>query len=380
MAIAVVLLAAAAIFLRNLAWAERIDPGFEPMQTLLADIGFVQGRYTRDTSRTLLETAVERVRAIPSVQSASYAWAAPLVRGGRSTGVPMTIDGVGDVQVMYETNFVGPDFFRTLLVPVVRGREFTASDRQGTTGVAVVNAEFVRRYLNNLEPIGRVLHMPAEKTTYPVQIVGVVGNIKHRSLAEAPRAAIYEPYAQRAGAHTVVHLFVHTTGESRTLASDIRQTLEQLDASASIRVQQLWQALMPAFAPHRIATAVLGTLGSIGLLLALLGLFAVVSYTVSRRTAEIGVRIALGATRGAVMTLVLREALVLSVIGVVLGVTAAWFAAAPLSMFLVPGLSPKDPVSFGLTAMVIVAVSVAAAWTPARRAARIDPVTALRSE
>lgn len=380
MAIAVVLLAAAAIFLRNLAWAERIDPGFEPMQTLLAEIGFVQGRYTHDTSQALLETAVERVRAMPSVQSASYAWAAPLVRGGRTTGVPMKIDGVGDVPVKYETNFVGPDFFRTLLVPVVRGREFTAGDRKGTTGVAVVNAEFVRRYLNNLEPIGRVLHMPAEKTTYPVQIVGVVGNIKHRSLAEAPRAAIYEPYAQRAGAHTVVHLFVHTTGESRTLATDVRQTLEQLDASASIRVQQLWQALTPAFAPHRIATAVLGTLGSIGLLLALLGLFAVVSYTVSRRTAEIGVRIALGATRGAVMNLVLREALVLSVIGVALGVTAAWFAAAPLSMFLVPGLSPKDPVSFGLTAIVIVAVGVAAAWTPARRAARIDPVTALRSE
>ena len=380
MAIAVVLLAASAIFLRNLVWAERIDPGFEPMQTLLADIGFVQGRYTRNTSQALLETAVERVRTIPSVRSASYAWAAPLVRGGRTTGVRMTIDGVGDVPVTYETNFVGPGFFRTLLIPIRRGREFTANDRQGTAAVAVVNEEFVRRYLKNGEPIGRVLHMPAETSTYPVQIVGVVGNIKHRSLAEAPRAAIYEPYAQRAGSHNVVHLFVHTTGESRALATDIRQTLEELDSSASVRVRQLWQALTPAFAPHRIATAVLGTLGSIGLLLALLGLFAVVSYTVSRRAAEIGVRIALGATRRAVMTLVLREALILSMIGVGLGASAAWFAAAPLSMFLVPGLSPRDPVSFSVTAIVIVAVSVAAAWTPARRATRIDPVAALRSE
>ena len=380
MTIAVVLLVASAIFLRNLAWAEAIDPGFEPMRTLLADVGFVQGRYTRATSQTLLEAAVERVRAMPSVQSASYAWAAPLVRGGRTTGSRMTIDGVGDVQVMYETNLVGPDFFRTLLIPVVRGREFAVSDRQGTSGVVVVNEEFVRRYLNGVEPIGRMLHMPAEKTTYPVQIVGVVGNIKHRTLAEAPRAAIYEPYAQRAGVHNVVHLFVHTTGESRALATDIRQTLEQLDASASVRVQQLWQALTPAFAPHRIATAVLGTLGSIGLLLALLGLFAVVSYTVSRRTAEIGLRIALGATRGAVMHLVLREALALSMIGVALGMIAAWFAAAPLSMFLVPGLSPRDPVTFSLTAMLILAVSLAAAWGPARRATRIDPVSSLRSE
>ncbi|HET7219147.1 MAG TPA: ABC transporter permease [Vicinamibacterales bacterium] len=145
MAIAVVLLAASAIFLRNLAWSESIHPGFEPMQTLLADIGFVQGKYTRDTSKRLLETAVERVRAMPRVQSASYAWAAPLVRGGRTTGVPMTIDGVGDVQVRYVTNFVGPEFFRTLLIPVVRGREFTANDRPGTMNVAVVNEEFVRR-------------------------------------------------------------------------------------------------------------------------------------------------------------------------------------------------------------------------------------------
>jgi putative ABC transport system permease protein len=380
MAIAVVLLVASAIFLRNVAWAEAIDPGFEPMQTLLAEISFVQGRYTRGTSQALLETAVERVRTMPSVQSASYAWAAPLVAGGRAMGVRMTIDAVGDVQVAYETNFVGPGFFRTLLIPVVRGREFTADDRPSTTGVAVVNEEFVRRYLKDIEPIGRVLHMPAEKTTYPVQIVGVVGNITHRAPGEAPRAAIYEPYAQRAGAHSIVHLFVHTTGESRSLAIDIRQTLEQLDASASVRVRQLWQALAPAFLPNRVAAGVLGTLGSIGLLLALLGLFAVVCYTVSRRTAEIGVRMALGATRRAVMNLVLREAVVLSMIGVVLGLTAAWFAAAPLSMFLVPGLSPRDPLSFSVTAMLIMAVSVAAAWAPARRATKIDPVTSLRSE
>jgi len=380
MATAVVLLAASAIFVRNLAWAEAIDPGFEPMQTILAEIGFVQGRYTRDTSQALLETAVDRVRTMPSVQSASYAWAAPLVRGGRTSGARMKIDGVGDVQVMYETNFVGPDYFRTLLIPVVRGREFTAGDRSNTMSVVVVNEEFVRRYLNNVEPIGRVLHMPADKATYPVQIVGVVGNIKHRSLPEAPRAAIYEPYAQRAGTHEVVHLFVRTTGESRSLAADIRQSIEQLDTSASIQVQQFWQALSPAFLPSRIAAGVLGALGSIGLLLAVLGLFAVVSYTVSRRAKEIGVRMALGATHHAVMKLVLREALVLSTIGVVLGLTAAWFAATPLSMFLVPGLSPRDPVSFSLTALLIVAVSISAAWAPARRATRIDPMTALRSE
>jgi predicted permease len=380
MAIAVVLLAASSIFVRNVAWAETIDPGFEPMQTLLAQVAFVPGRHTRDTSQALLEAAVERVRTMPGVQSASYAWAAPLVAGGRTTGSRMRIDGVGEVQVMYESNFVGPGFFRTLLIPVVRGREFTAEDRAGSRAVAIVNEEFVRRYLGNVEPTGRVLNMPGDGTTYPAEIVGVVRNIKHRSVAENPRAAVYEAYAQRAGAHRIVHLFAHTSGEPTALTADIRRTLEQLDASASVRVEQLSKALAPAFLPNRIAAGVLGILGSIGLLLALLGLFAVVSYTVSRRTVEIGVRVALGATRGAVMSLVLREALVLSMIGLGLGLTAAWFAAAPLSMFLVPGLSPRDPLSFGVTAMLIVAVSLAAAWAPARRATRIDPAASLRSE
>ena len=380
MAIAVVLLVGSALFLRNLGRAERIDPGFEPMQTLLAQIGFVQGRHTRETSRTLLENAVERVHALPGVQSASYAWAAPLVRGGRTSGARMTIDGVGDVQVMYETNFVGPGFFRTLLIPVVRGREFTGADRSGGANVAVVNEEFVRRYLQGVEPIGRVLHMPADKTPYPVQIVGVVGNIKHRTVAETPRAAIYEPYAQRAGSHSVVHVFVHTTGESGSLGTEIRRTLEQLDASASVRVDQLWQALSSAFLPSRLAAGVLGILGSIGLLLALLGMFAVVSYSVSRQTPEIGVRMALGATRGAVMRMVMREAAVLAGIGVAIGLGIASFATPPLATFLVAELSPTDPVSFAGTALVVVIVSVAAAIGPARRATRIDPVASLRSE
>jgi predicted permease len=380
-AVVTVLLAAAAIFLRNLAQAQTLDPGFDSTQTIVARIGFVQGRQTRETARALVESGVERLAQVPGVAAASYAWAAPLVGGGRTTGALLPIESVGKVQVTYETNFVGPGFFRTMRVPLAAGREFTADDRPGSAAVAIVNKEFSRRYFNGVDPVGKTMQLPGpDERGYPVTIVGVAGNMKHRSIGEADRPAVYEAFAQRASAPGTVHVFVRTTGEPESAAGTVARLLESLDPSASVTVRPTRQALASALMPSRVAAALLGGLGFIGLSLALVGMAAVVSYSVSRRTAEIGIRMALGATRGSVMRLVLREAVLLAAAGATMGIGAAWLVSAPLAMFLVAGLNPKDPMIFAATALVVVGVSLAAAWAPARRAMGIDPNTALRAE
>ena len=382
-AVALVLLLTAFLFLRNLTLSRALDPGFEVSQTSVALVDFVEGRYTPASRLVWLEQAVERLRHLPGVEYASYGRGAPLtLRSGMTTGAKVPVEGTDRTfQAFYQNNFVGPGYFQTMGIEILKGRDFRDDDRRGGPAVIVVNEEFVRRYFPGEDPLGVSIRLPGPTPAgYPAAIVGIARDSKYRTLAEEQQAGVYEAYSQRSNRDRMAHLFVRTADGVTIAPREIARVLGELDPSAAVDVKPMKSALAFAFLPSQLGAALLGTLGALGLLLAMVGLFAVVSYSVSRRIPEIGVRLALGATPGAVLRLVLRDAMTLAITGCVIGLVAAWFVTRPLSMFLVPGLKASDPASFAGTTGLLLLVSVVAAWLPARRALAVDPVSSLRAE
>jgi predicted permease len=380
-AVSLALLIVATLFVRNLARTQSLDPGFDTAHTVIAQVAFVQDRYSREMREAMIETALERVRAIPGVASAAATTGVPLtLRGGRSTGIEIKIEGVGEVHVEFSGTDVGPDFFATMGMRTIRGREFRRADDRTAPRVVILNEEFVRRYFNGKNPVGRVLDFPGDSAAVPTEVVGVVSNTKHRTLGEATRPAVYVPLGQRERDSRVVFIVARTAGDPGTLLVPMRRVIGQLDPSTAVDVRTMRSALTFAFLPSRVGAIVVGSLGVLGLVLAMIGLFGVISFGASRRVREIAIRMSLGASRRSVVGLVLRDASVVAGTGMALGMLASLALTQPLSAFLVDGLSVRDPVSYAVTTVSLAVVAMAASWIPAWRAARIDPMAVLRRE
>jgi ABC-type antimicrobial peptide transport system permease subunit len=213
-----------------------------------------------------------------------------------------------------------------------------------------------------------------------VEIVGVVANSKYRTLGEARNAAIYTPYLQAHEVDRMVRIVVRTSASPQSLAAAIRDTILRADPSVALSVQPMSSALAFAFMPSRIGAALFGAMGALASLLAMVGIYAVLSFAVGCRTAEIGIRIALGASRASVALMVLKDTAVVVGMGLAVGLLAAILIAGPLAAFVVAGLRPTDPWHLAGTAAIVLTITLLAVWGPARRAVRIEPATALRAE
>jgi predicted permease len=277
-------------------------------------------------------------------------------------------------EMEFGVNTVGAGYFEAMGIPLVRGRGFERSDRAGAARVAVVNESFARRFWPGQNPIGRRISTSRGGTR---EIVGVARDGKYGSLTEEPAPHFYEPFAQAYEADMV--LLARTSRDPRDLLPVLIREARALDPELPVDASTMAEHLGYALLPQRVGAAVLGAFGLVAATLAAFGLYGVMSYVVSQRTAEIGIRMALGARSRDVRMLVVRRALGLTVAGLGLGLIGAMAATRLLSAFLVD-VSPTDPVTLASVVLLFTAVALLASWLPARRAAGVDPMLSLRSE
>ena len=385
-ALSMVLVIAAGLFVRALGRASSIDPGFDPRGVETASLDLSLAGYTDTTGPPFARDLIERVRALPGVTAASLARILPLAGGGMGLG-PLTASGGasppnGRPFFDADWNIVEPGYFETMRIRLLAGRDFGAGDRDGTQAVAIIGELAAQRFWPGQDAVGKYLQQPPGPpgTSAPARtllVIGVARDLKYRSLGDIPRLFVYVPLQQQF--NPAITIVARTTNGQR-LAGEIRALVASMNPNLPIvGAQTLEEAGALGLIPQQIAVSVTGSLGIVALLLAAIGIYGVTAYAVTRRTREIGVRIALGAARGDIVRMVLRQGMSLAGIGAVIGLALAAAASRVLTSLLF-GVPPLDPVTFAGTAVLFAVVGLAACYVPARRATRINAIEALRYE
>jgi predicted permease len=376
---AVVLLALTGLFLRSLESASEINIGFRTRGLLLLSLDPRLNGYPASKISSFLDQLRERAAALPGVDAAVCSDVAFLSGGTRSDG--FTIAGratKGDASVLADLYMVTPGYFGTLGMPGLAGSDFSHETANGPR-VAVINKAFADGLFGGADPIGQ--RIDGGGWTY--QIIGVVGNAKSRTLGEDTRPILYRSLDQSIANDPSMMgytLIVHTPGNPAGIAEALRLEVYQLDPTMAVyNLETMDEHVRAAYVLPRVAAMLFGIFGGIGLVLATVGLYGVMSFAVARRTREIGIRMAMGARRAAILRLVLGRGMALTFTALALGWPAAWMLARLSSGFLY-GIRPHDAVTFTLVPAVLILVALIAAWIPARRAASIEPTQALRME
>ena len=380
-AVSMLLLVTAGLFIRNLRNTQHANPGFDTDNGLMVSFDLAIAGYTKDRGRLFEQQLLERLRASAQVRSASFAEYVPLGAGGNVTPLYVEGEAVSSYEVVDESSLlnnatVSTDYFKTLGIPVLRGRDFDDRDTESSARVIIVNETLARRLSPDGEAVGRRLRMDS-KGDY-LEVVGVVRDIKYQQLGEQPLFFGYRPLGQHY--QPVLTLHVRTLGDPAAAISQVRSEVKALDPNLPLtNVMTMQEHMRLPLAPAKLFATLSSAFAVLTVLLAAVGLYGVMAYLVSTRTHEIGIRMALGAQTAGIRKLVLGQGMRLALAGIALGLIAA-FAFTRILSSLLYGVSATDPATFIGVAVCLVGVALVACYVPARRATKVDPLVALRYE
>ena len=379
-ALSVVLLVGAGLLVRSLVALARVAPGFDPAHTLTLQFRLPAAKYKSEAQIAEMFTrTLDEIRRVPGVENAALVRATPLNGNGESYPYAIADKPLADQQMAptAQLNVISAGYFATLRIPRLTGRDFTIADRAEAAPVVIVNDQLARKAWPNESPLGKRIRLGGSDAPWAT-VVGVVGTVKHFRLSEDPLDQAYVPYQQRALIFT--EAVVRTTGDPTQLANAIRGAVWRVDRDQPVwRVRSMNRVLDEARGGPKLTVGLMAGFAVLALVLAAIGVYGVMSYAVARRTQEVGIRMALGARRSQVLAMVLREGMRTTAIAVIVGLAAAAGAARLLASQLY-GVSTADPLTFSLVPVVLALVALAACYLPARRASRVDPIVALRTD
>jgi putative ABC transport system permease protein len=384
-AISLILLIGAGLLINSFVRLSNVDPGFRTDNLLTMQIVLPVQKYPDRARRSVFYTElVQRIEALPGVRSAAVTNWIPLVRQGDSIG--FNIEGRPDPgrgkSPIVVTRVVSPHYFQTMGIRLLQGREFNEQDRSDSPRVIVINETMARRYWPDEDPTGkRITPGPADSRNPDdwLTIVGVVNDVRQFELNAEPKPQMYISYIQ-AGFFAPRHLVVSTQVEPRSLASTVRNTVWEIDKDQPVsNISTMEETLSESIARQRFSTLLLSIFAAVALALAAVGIYGVMSYSVAQRSSEIGLRMALGAQTSDVLKLVIGQGMRLAIVGVMIGLVAT-FGLTRLIESLLFGVSATDPLTFIVISLLLTTVALMACWIPARRAAKVDPMVALKYE
>jgi predicted permease len=379
-ALSMVLLVAAGMLLDGFRKMLVLDPGFSTTHRMMLEFDTSLVRYTPGQTRDFYRKLTDQTHGVPGVRSATLARSIPFLPDQFTASIVpegYQLPKGQDADSLF-ANIVDEHYFDTMKTEIARGRAFTADDKEGSRRVAIVNEKFAKSYWPNQEPLGKRLRLHDTKGPW-LEVVGVTRTSKYLFVGEPPTKFLYLPFAQNQSAQML--LIVETNDDPAAIAAPIHEVVQSIDANQpvyNVRTLSSYYQLR-AFATFRFVVEMVTTIGLLGLTLALIGLYGLIAYSVSRRTQEIGIRMAIGATKKDVLKMIIGHGLTLSLLGVAVGGVATFTVARLLAAGLV-GLGTMSPVTFVVVPILLVLVTLTACYIPARRASLVDPMVALHYE